>query len=385
VNILHRHLFKQLLAAAAFAVGLFVMVLVAGNLIREVIDKLAGGQLGWSTFTYLVALLVPGVIPYALPLGMLTAVLLVVGRLSAQSEYTAMRAAGFSLWTVAAPVLAVSCLGVALCLFINFFYAPAADLATRDTLASLVRNHPLEFFQPGVFVRDFKGYVFYVGGREGSELRDLWIWQLDAAGNAVSFARAQRGQVEFDFEHKTLVVTGENGVAQELRSSKPGDFRDAAEPTGTFPEKAQYTVSLEGFFGAEGGRKKLGDMTLPELLQSRIDGPPEPANASPEKIKKDREIWTTRVRMQIQRHSAGAFAVLALALLGIPLGLTASRSETFANLGLALGLALIYYLLLFLISLLENTPALRPDLLLWLPNFLYEGLGLALLYRAAQR
>ena len=97
------------------------------------------------------------------------------------------------------------------------------------------------------------------------------------------------------------------------------------------------------------------------------------------------EIWTTRVRMQIQRHAAGAFAVLALALLGIPLGLTASRSETFVNLALALGLALLYYLLLFLISLLENTPAVRPDLLLWVPNFLYEALGLTLLYRAAQR
>jgi lipopolysaccharide export system permease protein len=91
-----------------------------------------------------------------------------------------------------------------------------------------------------------------------------------------------------------------------------------------------------------------------------------------------------RVRMQIQRGAVAAFSVLALATLGVPLGLVVNRSETVANLGLALALALVYYMLLFLFSLLQAHPALRPDLLLWTPNFLFEILGLTLLVRAAR-
>jgi lipopolysaccharide export system permease protein len=91
------------------------------------------------------------------------------------------------------------------------------------------------------------------------------------------------------------------------------------------------------------------------------------------------------VQMQIQRDFAGAFSVLALALVGLPLALRVGRAESSANLALSLGLALIYYFMLFSITLLRTHPELRPDLLLWLPNFTFEALGGWLLYRAAQR
>jgi lipopolysaccharide export system permease protein len=89
--------------------------------------------------------------------------------------------------------------------------------------------------------------------------------------------------------------------------------------------------------------------------------------------------------MQIQRHASGAFSTLALALLAIPLALKTGRSETFLNLGLALALALLYYLLWTLLGLLDHHPSLHPELLLWLPNLLYETLALALLLKAARR
>jgi len=79
--------------------------------------------------------------------------------------------------------------------------------------------------------------------------------------------------------------------------------------------------------------------------------------------------------------SLGLWSTLIIYLISIPLGIKASRSETYANLGIALGLALTYFLLTILISWTEKHPMMRPDLLIWLPNFLFQAIGLYLLHR----
>jgi lipopolysaccharide export system permease protein len=76
-----------------------------------------------------------------------------------------------------------------------------------------------------------------------------------------------------------------------------------------------------------------------------------------------------------------SIAVFAFALLGVPLGIKVSRRETSANLGLALLLVLGYYLVTVAVKWLDHHPEFRPDLLLWLPNVLFIGLGLWLFTR----
>ncbi|MDV7402200.1 LptF/LptG family permease, partial [Arthrospira platensis SPKY1] len=49
-----------------------------------------------------------------------------------------------------------------------------------------------------------------------------------------------------------------------------------------------------------------------------------------------------RVQMQIQNHFAMAFSVFSLAILGIPLAIQIGRKETYANITLALILAITY-------------------------------------------
>src|SRR5437879_8822540 len=97
LNLLDRHLFKGVLFTCAAAVGMFVFVLVLGNAIKDLLTPVVTGQLGWGMVVRLVLRLLPAVAPFALPIGMLTGILLTLGRLSADSEITAMRAAGISL------------------------------------------------------------------------------------------------------------------------------------------------------------------------------------------------------------------------------------------------------------------------------------------------
>ena len=43
-----------------------------------------------------------------------------------------------------------------------------------------------------------------------------------------------------------------------------------------------------------------------------------------------------------------------------------------------------YYFLIIVVTWLENNPALRPDLLVWLPNLLFQAAALYWIVRAAR-
>ena len=105
VRLLDRHVLTETAVAGGAATGAFVFVMVAGNILNQVSSAIASGRVsGWEGLE-LIALLIPGVLPYALPLGLLTGVLLAFGRMGSQQELTAMKAGGLSLGRIARPAL----------------------------------------------------------------------------------------------------------------------------------------------------------------------------------------------------------------------------------------------------------------------------------------
>ena len=142
----------------------------------KVIELVAGitllaGQFGFDTFARLVGLLLPFAVSYALPMGVLTGVLLTLGRMSADSEITAMRSAGISVVRLARPVFVLGAVCAAAAFYVNFESMPWARQQYYRELAAAVRAK--------TFIRDFSGTVLYIGEREGPILRDIWIWELD--------------------------------------------------------------------------------------------------------------------------------------------------------------------------------------------------------------
>ena len=70
---------------------------------------------------------------------------------------------------------------------------------------------------------------------------------------------------------------------------------------------------------------------------------------------------------------------LFFCFLAIPLAIRVGRRETMLNAGFALCLALVYYFFLTIVpEWLANVPQARPDLLVWVPNVLFQGIGLAM-------
>lgn len=126
---------------------------------------------------------------------------------------------------------------------------------------------------------------------------------------------------------------------------------------------------------------RLKLMTFSELMKARDTWHPRPLEeTTPELAYRD----GIEVRIQIQKNFAMAFSIFSMVVLAVPLGIKASRSETFANVAIALALAMSYYMMIVVISWLEKYPHMRPDLLIWLPNIIFQAAGCALIRRSSK-
>lgn len=375
MSILHRYIFVSVAFTCLAAIGMLIFVLVLGNALRDMFQLFARGQISFATAGEMFLLLVPFVLSYALPLGILTGVLLTLGRLSSDREIIAMRSAGIGLLRLSAPILFLAVVGVAASLVVNFHFAPNAKTRYTEIVRDAVKTNPLSFIVERAFIREFPGYVIYVGEKISDQLGDFWIWELDKQNRVVKLIRAQSGEFEYDEEDNYLILTLNRGQSEFRSSDNPEDFTQM-RPALAF-DRASIQLPLEQIFGGPQEKKRVDRMNLRELLAEfrRLDDPAEDLSDQA------RFGGKMEVRIVVHENFTLAYSVFSLALIGIPLGIQVSRKETSANLGLALVLAMAFYFMMNMVSLLDKFPELRPDLLLWIPNILFQIIGLVLCYR----
>ena len=380
VRLLDRHVLTETAVAGGAATGAFVFVMVAGNILNQVSSAIASGRVsGWEGLE-LVALLIPGVLPYALPLGLLTGVLLAFGRMGSQQELTAMKAGGLSLGRIARPALLLAATFALLSAWLNLEIAPDANTEYRRLLVGSAKDNPASVIVPGQLNRQFPGMVIRASARDGEVLRDFWLWRVDDRGRLIQTVHAREARLT-----RAVSKTGE-GVLRITLTDARLDTRPATDQTFLQPSSfvTADTSTLEfpasGIFkDGENFQRKLRWLTTQELLVAIERGWDVPAGADAATLERGRMVAKT----QLMAHLASAFSVFSLAFLAVPLAVRVGRAETFVNAAVALAIALTYYLLTSMAGYVKD-PAYRPDLLVWLPNLIVVGLGWFLLRRASR-
>lgn len=380
MRLLDRHVLTETAVAGGAATGAFVFVMVAGNILTQVSSAIASGRVsGWEGLQ-LVGLLFPGVLPYALPLGLLTGVLIAFGRMGSQQELTAMKASGRSLGRIALPALLLAAGLALLSAWLNLEIAPYSNTEYRRLLVGSAKDNPASVIVPGKLNRQFPGMVIRAAERDGEVLRDFWLWSTDAQGRLTQTVHAREARLARAVSRSGEGVLRVTLTDARLERRQPGDATFASPSSfiqagTTFLEFPAAGVFKDG----DNFQRKLRWLTTAELLEAIDKGWQVAPGASAKELERGRMTAMT----QLMSHLAGAFSVFSLALLAVPLAVRVGRSETFVNAAVALAVALSYYLLTSMAAYVKD-PDLRPDLLVWLPNAVVVGVAWFLLRRASR-
>ena len=374
---LHLYLLRQVTAALLLTVTVFTFVLLLGNVLREILLLMMNQQASLLVVAKAIGLLIPWVLVFALPMGMLTATLLVFGRFSADQELTAVRAGGISLVALVTPVLLLSVVLTGVTGWFNLQLAPQARVAYKRLLWRIGVERPTALLAENQFIREFPGFVIYVRNVNGDTLHDLLIYEMAtnapaASTNGLPIPAAESApRVERILSAATATVSVDptNRAIQLHLPEVQGVEVSSGTPTVSYDNLVVLNPRAEN---PTTERTALTDMTFAQLMTQYYEFRRLGVNPLP-------------VAVQMHRQIAFSFACLGFTLIGIPLGIRAHRRETSIGVGIALLLVLVYYAFLLLAQAWDTYPGRHPELIMWIPNLLFQGIGAGLLWRANRR
>jgi lipopolysaccharide export system permease protein len=385
---LHRYLTRQIVATMLMTVVVFTFVLLLGNVLKEILGMLVNRQATLMMAVQAVGLLIPFVLVFALPMGLLTATLLVFGRFSADQELNAVRASGVSLVALITPVLLLSAVMSLVSAWVNLEIAPKCRVAYKKLLVSVGLSQAGLLLPEKTFIKDFPGKIVYIGKIDDTYLKDVLIYNLNAEGKVDYYIRAREGRLETDKANQVLHV--------QLKDAwRVGLMEDSEVPVPVYAAESSLSYTNQPD-DVKLDKKQLSDMTFQEL-QTQLDQlekrvlyiGPDPRKLTREQaaeklreLKEFQQDITLPLRLQIHSKIAFSFASIGFTLVGIPLGIRAHRRETTFGIALALILVALYYSFFIIGQSLETHPEYFPHLIFWIPNFLFQAIGIVLLWRA---
>lgn len=167
---------KQTLVPLALALGaLSVLALLTQSL--STIDLIVENRQSAFTFLYITLLALPQLLGIILPLAVFIASLYALNRLNLDSELVVAKAAGYSPWQLASPVIRVACYALIVHLIINLFLQPYCQRQMRTELLKVRTDLASQLVKPGEFNRPAPGLTVYAGEiMQSGQMLDVLIY-----------------------------------------------------------------------------------------------------------------------------------------------------------------------------------------------------------------
>ena len=170
--------------------------------------------------------LLPSVLCITIPMGVLLGILIALGRMSADSEITALRASGVSLYRFIRPILIAATIGWAATSYLIINVLPDSNQAVRQLLFQVLTSKVRTDVRPRVFYDNlFPNMMFLVLDIETGE--DSWhnVFLADLTKpDSPSVTLARNGQLLIDSEKRTVNFYLREGERHQVPYLHPDDY-----------------------------------------------------------------------------------------------------------------------------------------------------------------
>lgn len=358
---LYLYLCKEVTVPFLLGTATFTGVLIMGRLLK-IADLVVAKGVPLTDILRTICYLLPGFGLVTIPMAFLLALLLAFGRLSADSEITAMKACGVGLTSLLPPVLGCALIAYLATTFVTVYALPWGNTSFKKLIYQEIETRAATTIRERVFNDDFPGVVLYAEGSDPEKhtLSGILIYdERDPAEPSTIFA--EQGVVAADTATRMIRLQLKNGSIHRSMVNKGYrllEFRDYDLSINLLPtDKMIFTNELDMTF------RELRDT----MLIPHIDA----------KVRRD-------LQLEFHRRFSLPFACFIFALIGVPLGIQNERAGKGAGFTMSIAVILVYYVVLSAGKVLGERGLVHPAAAVWLPNLLFFIAGVYLFRKTSR-
>ena len=369
VRILNRYVFREVAVASLVGTALFTLVLFLQR-VEPVMELLVGRRVPPGDMARLLALTLPQAFPFTIPMGVLTGILVSLGRLSSDNEVLAMVASGIRIRSLVRPVSLVATIGLLVCALTTLWLTPWSLREQVRIAESLRIQLAGTEVIPRVFIEDFPDHVIWVQDvvpSEGIHWKGIFLADMrppevrgslsgteaQAAGPRITLGteafvqpRPEQGRIQVRFPQTTTYERSSNPEQYLALRSQAADQVLRARPRRFDP-----------------GAKRLDSMTTSELWTEASQGDDPTAT------------------LLLHDRFSLPFGCWLLPLAGLPLAISLRRASRASGVVVAMLLCFAYWMISLAGTALAERGVLPPALAAWSASGVFAVAGLALLAR----
>jgi lipopolysaccharide export system permease protein len=363
VKRLDRYLIGEILGPFIFGIVAFTAIVSGTSIIFQLVSTAITYGFGLASAIQLFLYNVPAVVSVTLPMAILLATILVMGRLSADLEIVALRSAGVSLYRILMPIFSVGLVVSLINLMFNEVVVPQANYHSEVLINRLKKtNVPI---QENVNLTQYDDQrrplrIINVQKVEDTTVHDITIAEYDS-GRLSRIIQADSGY----FDSKIIGWVFEQGVMHVLLP----DLAQELLVVNFEKEIINLGVNILDFSTVEKSHSEMNTVELDAYIQ------------------KESQLGKPVNDLQVQYYLKFAlpFACLIFTLLGAAVSFQPHRRSSAMGMGLSIVIILIYYIVYSMGLALGINAVVPPWLAAWLPNLFVGVTSMVLLNRIANQ
>jgi LPS export ABC transporter permease LptG/LPS export ABC transporter permease LptF len=373
MRILTRYILREVTSHALLGGALFTFIIFTRDL-GKILEFVVRDSASYADVVRIIAYTLPNALVVTIPMAVLVGILLGLSRLAADSEITAMRAAGLGAIDFVRIVSIVSAVALVLGLFNSLYLAPRAAAGLVALGESLKSSQASFEIQPRVFYEEFKDRVLYIQDVTPASGAALWhhVFLADLTEPADPHITTANQAIVVNGapntpDAQTIRLHLLNGGQHDTSSSDPNQYNISTFTATDIPIE---TVAPDTHLGRL--NTSIEALSLSELWR-RAKSQASTNGRTP-----------SVYRIEFNKRFSYPFACLVLMLVGVPLGISSKRGGKSTGFVLTIVLVFIYYFLSVVGVAFAQSGRLSPLLGVWGANLLFAAAGAILLYQMSR-
>ena len=364
-RLINRYILKEIAVPFCTILLVLTFVLLMGRIL-QLMDLMINKGIAFADIARLMILLMPSFLVFTIPISLLMAILIGLGRLSGDNEITVLKMSGVSLYQLSLPVACAALAAFVMTATTSLFLVPFGNLASRNLLYDMAKQKASIGIREKVFIDDFQGILLYA---EKISVQGDFLEGVLISDNRItrepSTIIARRAYLISNPDTMVVTLRLEDGsmhtVDAGLKNYRKMDFR-------FYDVRLDLAASLSE--KKEADAKSGAEMTIAELISKlRSLGIKDEA--------------LREMAIELNKKLTIPLSCLVFALIGVPVGIRAHRSARSRGFAIGLALVLAYYLLRLGGEALVETGRLSPVIGTWTPNAVFAVAGIISFYMAA--